>query len=139
MTHGRTEGGEGAGHAGHGVRARGRYLFPVHQEKNSPNELRDEDEAHEDEELEGSRTKESENQPDPAGSSLPAIPPFLCSQPCPCPVTAGGHRGRVRSSWGQMPHVPAPWLQGGGLKTSTGCRGLGMPKKLGCRCSERGF
>lgn len=53
----------GAGHAGHGIRAWGYYLFPVHQEENTCNKLRDEDEAHKDEELKGSGMKESETSP----------------------------------------------------------------------------
>lgn len=71
----------GGDHAGHGVRARGRYLFPVHQEENSTDELRDEDKAHQDEELEGSEMEESETTPAPqaarSGYSSPPLQPAL--------------------------------------------------------------
>ena len=100
----RRDGGRrGAARGGHGVRARGRYLLPVHQEENGPSKLRNEDKAHKDEELEGSGMKES-------GTRHPG-----CPSPVSCAPGTGGHRGRAHSSGGQTPHLPAPRLQGGGL------------------------
>lgn len=88
--------------AGHGVRALGWYLFPVHQEESSPNELRDEDEAHEDEELEGRGMKGSET--NPVGSLLWLLLPSSPASPARA-LSPGGHRGRAHSSWGQTPHL----------------------------------
>lgn len=76
---------DGGGH----VRAWGQYLFPVHQEENSANELREEDQAHQDEELEGSGMEESETSPAPraARSGIPLRPPLPR-----VPAAPGGRR-----------------------------------------------
>lgn len=119
--------------AGHGVRALGWYLFPVHQEENSPNELRDEDEAHEDEELEGRGMKGSEA--NPVGSSLWLLLPSSAASPA-----------RALSPWGMqgasaqlLGTDPTPLGTGAARRRVKTKHGLGMPKKLGCRCSEGGF
>lgn len=137
----------GAARSGHGLRARGlgtdgswgqtgpgdrRYLFPVHQEEKSPDELRDEDKAHQDEELEGSGTQESETSPTPRAA--PRAAPLQPALPVP---TVPGTRGTQGTS-AQLAAQRPPWLQGGGLKTSPSCQGQGVPEKSGCRCSERG-
>lgn len=77
--------GTGAPHAHpHPPRAislRGQYLLPVRQEEHSPNELCDKDEAHKDEELQGSRSERTEIILSPGAAcfccSSPPLPPSL--------------------------------------------------------------
>lgn len=64
----------------------------MHQEEHSPDQLCDKDEAHEDKELEGSRTEESESSLGlcAAHSCCSSLP---CSSPCPRTSLVPGDRG----------------------------------------------
>lgn len=66
-------------HPPRAISLRGQYLPPVRQEEHSPNELCDKDEAHKDEELQGSRTERSEIILSPGCfcCSSPPLPPSL--------------------------------------------------------------